>query len=131
DGVQQVGFGNLVVHEEGLCDGAGIGQTGGLDDDAVKQQGAGAALGGQIGQGGAQVFTDGAADAPVVHLNDLFLAVIDQDVVVDVFFTEFVFDDRNLLAVCFGQYAFEQRGFAAAKKTGKDGDGYEAHHASV
>src|SRR5690606_20227028 len=64
-------------------------------------------------------------------LNDLFLAVIDQDVVVDVFFTEFVFDDRNLLAVCFGQYAFEQRGFAAAKKTGKDGDGNEAHQASV
>jgi hypothetical protein len=47
DGVQQVGLGDLVVHEEGLRHRAGIGQAGGLDHHAVEVEQALALLGGQ------------------------------------------------------------------------------------
>ena len=112
DGVQQVGLGHLIVHEKGLRHGAGVGQAGGFDDDAVKVQFAFALFLCQVLQGGAQVFADGAADAAITHLDDLFLGVADQNIAVDVFFTEFVFDDGDFLTVRLGQYAFEQSGFA-------------------
>jgi len=54
-----------------------------------------------------------------------------QDVVVDVFFAELVLDDGDALTVRFRQDAFEQRGLAAAQKTGEDGDWNEAHPTSV
>ena len=88
DGVDEIGLGDLVVHEEGLGDGAGIGQARGLDHDAVELHQALAALGGQQLQGLAQVFADGAADAAVAHLDDLFVGLRHQDVVVDVLFAE-------------------------------------------
>ena len=37
----------------------------------------------------------------------------------------------NTLAVSFGEDTFEQRGLAAAQKTGKDGDRNQAHSTSV
>ena len=78
-------------------------------------------------QRGAQVFADGAADAAVAHLDDLLLAFSHEDVAVDVFLTEFVFDDGDFLAVGFLQDALEQRGFAGAEEAGDDGGGNEAH----
>ena len=74
DRVEQVALGDLVVHEEGLRHRAGVGQAGGLDHDAVEVELALALLLGQVGQGGAQVFADRAADAAVVQLDDLLLA---------------------------------------------------------
>lgn len=82
---------------------------------------------GQHRQRAAQIFTNGAADASVVHLNDLFLAIGHQDVVVDVFLTELVFDDGNFLTVRFAEHALEQRGFSGTKKAGEDGDGDECY----
>ena len=112
DRVEQVALGDLVVHEEGLRHRAGVGDAGGLDHDAVEVELAFALLFGQVAQGGAQVFADRAADAAVVELDDLLLAVLHQDLVVDVLVAEFVFDDGDLLAVGFAENALEQRGLA-------------------
>jgi len=131
DGVEQVELGDFVVHEEGLGDGARVGHAGGFDHHAVEGEGAGFFLFGQIGQGVAQILADRAADAPIVHLDDLFLGVGHEDVVVDVFLAEFIFNDGDALTVCFGQEAFEQRRFAAAEETGEDGDRNQAHLTSV
>ena len=127
DGVQQIGLGDLVVHEEGLRHRAGVGQARGLDHHPLEIELALALSRGQIAQGGAQVFTDGAADAAVAHLDDLLLLVGDQDLVVDVFFAEFVLDHGDLLAVRLGQHALEQRRLARAEEAGKDGGGNQGH----
>ena len=112
--VEQKALSDLVVHEEGLRHWAWVSQTCGFDDHAFKIEQAFALFGCQELQGGAQVFTDGAAHAAVVHLDDLLVGVRDQDFVVDVFFTELVFNDGNFLAMGFGQDALEQGGFACA-----------------
>jgi hypothetical protein len=82
---------------------------------------------GQILQGGAQVLADGAADAAVAHLDDLFAGVGDEDVVVDVLLAELVLDHGDLLPVRFGQHPLEQRGLARAEEAGEDGGGNETH----
>ena len=127
DGVQQVLVGHLVVHEKGLRHRAGVGQAGGFDHHALEVQLALALSGRQLGQRGAQVVADGAADAAVAHLDDAFAGFGDEDFVVDVFLAEFVFDDGDLLPVRLGQHALQQRGFAGAKKAGQDGGGNLGH----
>jgi hypothetical protein len=82
---------------------------------------------GSATQRGAQVFADGAADAAVAHLDDLLVGVADQDVAVDVFFTELVFHYRDFLSVRLGQHPLEQRGFARTQEAGQDGGGNERH----
>ena len=124
--VEQIAAGDLVVHEEGLRHRAGVGQAGGFDDHALEVQFALAPPFGQVGQRGAQVFTDRAAHAAVVHLDDLLLGVGHQDLVVDVLLAEFVFDDGDLLAMCLGEHALEQRGLAGSQEAGEDGDGNQA-----
>ena len=130
DGVEQEAFSNFVVHEEGLGHGARVSQTGGFNHHTLKVQFALAALLGQITQGGAQVFADGAAHAAVAHLDDLLVGVRHQDVVVDVFLAKLVLDDRNLLAVGLGEHALEQGGFSGTQKTGEDG-GRNQHRKTV
>ena len=127
DGVEQEGLCNLVVHEKGLRNRTRIGQTGRLDDDAVKAEQAFAALGSQHLQRDAQVFADGAANAAIAHLNDLLLGVRDQDLVVDVLFAKLVLDDGNFLTMGLGQDALEQGGFARAQEAGQDGGGNQGH----
>ena len=123
DGVEQKRLGDLIVHEKGLRHGTGIGQTGGLDHDAVKTQQTFAALGREQLQGDAQIFPNGAANAAIAHLNDLLLGVRDQDVVVDVFFAKFVLNDSDFLAMGLCQHALQERGFARTQKAGQDGGG--------
>ena len=53
----------------------------------------------------------------------IFVAVLHQQVVVDAFRSEFVFDDRDAAAMEFGQDALEQGGLARTEKAGEDGDG--------
>mmetsp|Transcript_53270 Transcript_53270/g.124867 ORF Transcript_53270/g.124867 Transcript_53270/m.124867 type:complete len:287 (+) Transcript_53270:924-1784(+) len=124
--VQQIGLGDLVVHEKGLGHRAGVGQAGGLDDDALEIELALAALGGQVAQRRAQVLADGAADAAIAHLDDLLVGVRHEDVGVDVLLAELVLDDGDLLAMGLGQHALEQRGFAGTEEAGEDGGGNEA-----
>ena len=75
----------------------------------------------------AQVLADGAADAAVVHLDDLLLGVLDEDLVVDVLLAELVLDHGDLLAVRLGEHALEQRRLARAEEAGEDGGGDQAH----
>jgi hypothetical protein len=57
-----------LVHEEGLRDGAWIGEAGGLDHDRVER----CAAAEQLGEDPDEVAAHGAADAAVVHLEDVF-----------------------------------------------------------
>jgi hypothetical protein len=65
----------------------------------------------------------GPADAAVVHLDDLFIPVLHQQFVVNAGFAKLVFNHGNAVAVVGLEDAVEQRGFAAAQKTGEDSDG--------
>ena len=125
--IEQVTFGDFVVHEKGLRHRARVSQAGGLDHHAVKIELSLAPFFSQVAQRPAQVFSDGAADAAIAHLNDLFFGFRDQNVAVDVFLAEFVFNDGNFLPVGFLQYALQQRGFAGTEKTGQDGGGDQTH----
>nr|ART89891.1 hypothetical protein [uncultured bacterium] len=120
DRIEQIARSDFVIHEEGLRHRARVGDAGGFDDHAVEFDLAGVAARHQVRQGGYQVAADGAADAAVAHLHDLFASVLDENFVVDVFFAEFVFDHGNLHAVRFVQDALEQRGLAATEKAGQD-----------
>ena len=94
---------HVLVDEEGLCDGSRVGQACGLDDDAVE---AVLALQQRVHDPD-QVAAHGAADAAVVHLEHLLVAV-DDEVVVDAEFAELVDDNGVLLAVLLAQDAVQQ-----------------------
>ena len=76
---------DVVIDEEGLRHRGGIGQAGGLDDDAVEL----VAPLHQPADDADQVAAHGAADAAVVHLEHFLVAVHDE-VVVDAEFAELV-----------------------------------------
>src|SRR5262249_5064198 len=69
-----------------------------------------------------EIAPNGAADAAVVHL-EYFLIGIDDKLVVDADFAEFVDDDGEFLAMRFGQYPVKQRGLSGAEIAGEHGDG--------
>ena len=93
-------------------------QSRGLDDDAVEL----VAAAHQAADDADQVAAHRAADAAVVHLEHLLVAVHDE-VVVDAEFAELVDDDRVFLAVVLAQDPVEQRGLAGAEVAGQHGDG--------
>src|SRR5690606_28112838 len=68
-----------------------------------------------------EVATHGAADAAVVHFEQLFVGVHDQ-FVVDADLAELVHDDGVAPAVVFGQDAVQQGGLARAQIAGQYGD---------
>ncbi|MCY1550091.1 hypothetical protein D9M68_863100 [compost metagenome] len=127
DRIQQVGLADLFIDEEGLSHGRGVGQPGGLDDHAVEARAAVLATRRQLAEDAHQIAAHGAADAAVVHLDDLLALFLHQQFVVDAGFAELVFDHCNLVAVLLLQDAVQQRGLAAAEEAGEDGDGNEAH----
>ena len=109
-----------------MGDRSGIGKTGGFDDDTVETDFAAPAFVGQPCQGSDQIAADSAADAAVAHFDDLFGIVLYEDVAVDVFFAEFVFDDGDTLFVLVvPENTVEQGGFSGAEKAGDDGNGYQ------
>ena len=79
----------------------------------------------EVAQDAHQVAAHGAAEAAVVHLDDLLFLVLHQDVVVDAGLAELVLDHGDLLAVLLGEDAVEQRGLPGAEEAGEDGDGDE------
>ena len=82
----QPGFGlDVVVDEERLRHRGGIGEAGGLDDDAVEL----VAPLHQAADDADQVAAHGATDAAVVHLEHFLIAVHDE-VVINAEFTELV-----------------------------------------
>ena len=117
DGIEaEVGL-HLVVGEKRLRDGAGIREAGGLDENAVELV---LALH-ETAEDADEIAADGAADTAVVHLEELFVG-LDDELVIYADLAEFVFDDREFLAVLFGEDAIEERGFAGAEEAGEDGD---------
>src|SRR5690606_8799801 len=121
DRVEQIVVGDVVVDEEGLRDRPRIGHAGGLDDDPLETDLAAIAALAQVAEDPDQVTANGAADAAVVHLDDLLVAVLEQQVVVHALLAELVLDHRDAVAVLFPEDAVEQRGLAAAEETGEDG----------
>lgn len=79
-------------------------------------------FGHQFTQNAHQVAAHGAANAAVVHLDDLLLLVLYQQFVVDARFAELVFNHGNAVAMRLLEDVVEQCGFAAAQKAGEDGD---------
>ena len=110
---------HLVVHEERLRDRAGVGHAGRLDEDVVEL----VPPLHQVAEDADEVAADGAADAPVVHLEDLLLRVDDQ-LLVDADLAELVFDDGDALAVVGGEDVVEQSRLAGAEEAGEYGDGH-------
>ena len=109
---------HFVVGEKRLRDGTGIGEAGGLDENAVELV---LALH-ETAEDADEIAADGAADAAVVHLEELFVG-LDDELVIYADLAEFVFDDGEFLAVLLGEDAIEERGFAGAEETSEDGDG--------
>ena len=120
DRVEQVGLADRLVDEERLCDRCRVCETGGLDDHAFEGQLAVLLL--EFTKDADQVATHGAADAAVVHLDDLLFRVLQQDLVVDAHLAELVLDHGDTPAMLLFQDPVEQRRLAAAKVAGKDGD---------
>ena len=114
DGVQSRFRLHALVHEERLGDRGGIGEAGGLDDDAVELV---AALH-QAADDADQIAAHGATDAAVVHLEHFLVGVHDQ-VVVHPEFAELVNHDSVFLAVVLSQDAVQQRGFAGTEVAGQ------------
>ncbi len=90
-----------------------------------------ALLGGQQLQGFAQVFADGAADAAVAHLQDLFFGFGAQNIGVDVFFANSFSITAIFMPWASAQDAFEQRGFARAQKARQDGGRNQSHKSTL
>ncbi len=110
---------HLVIHEECLSHGTGIGHAGGLNQDVVELV---AALH-EITQDADEVSANGAADAAVIHLEDLFFGANHQ-FLIHADFAELVFDHRNAFAVLFAKDAVEQGSLAGSQEASQDRDRY-------
>ena len=105
---------DVLVDEKGLHHGRGIGEAGGLDDDAVEP----VLARHQGGNDANEIAAHGAADTSVVHFEH-FLIGIDDEVVIDAFLAELVDDDGVFPAVLFAEDAIEQGGLAGAEIAGQ------------
>ncbi len=106
------------IAEKGLGDGTRIGEAGGFNQDVIEAVPAFE----QLPKNTDEVAPDGAANASVVHLEDLFLRV-DHQLVIDTDLPEFVFDHRDPPSMIFRQHAIQQGGLAGPQEAGQDGDG--------
>ncbi len=97
DTVEAVGLLDIFVHEKSLSHRTRVSQTCCLDHDIVKLI---PALH-EITQDAQQIATHRAADAAVIHLENLFVR-LDNQLVVHPHFSEFVFDNSDPLSVVFG-----------------------------
>ena len=105
------GLGSQIpVDEEGLRHGAGIGKARRLHHDGVEIS----AFGEKAMQRADQIAPHRAADAAIVHLEQLFVGVQDQ-LVVDADLAELVDDDGVAPAVIFREDTVQQRRFPAPR----------------
>ncbi len=115
--VEQVLLVDRLVHEEGLRHRPRVGEARGLDDHAVELELALAALLAEVAEDAHQVATHGAAQAPVVHLDDLLVLVLHQDLAVHPGLAELVLDHGDALAVLLGEDAIEERRLPGAQES--------------
>jgi len=123
DAVQPEVLLHRLVHEERLGHRRRVREPRGLDDHAIKAEAARRAPVREVPENADQVAAHLAADAAVVHLDDLLVLVLHEQLVVDAGLAEFVLDHRDAVAVLVAQDAVEQRCLAAAQEAGEDGDG--------
>ena len=91
--------------------------AGGLNDDA-----GGGVVGQHLLQGRAEVTHQGAADAPGVHLGDLYPGVL-EEAAVDADFAKFVLNQDDLFTLeGLIQQFLDQRGLSRAQKSGDNVD---------
>ena len=121
DCIKQVTLVDFFVGEKSLRNRCRVSHAGRLNHYAVKLELALGATFVQAVEDADQITAHCAADAAVVHLNDLLFAV-GEDFVVDALFAEFILNHRNFFAVRFFQDAVKQRGFTSTQKAGQDGD---------
>mmetsp|Transcript_27592 Transcript_27592/g.70014 ORF Transcript_27592/g.70014 Transcript_27592/m.70014 type:complete len:416 (-) Transcript_27592:227-1474(-) len=95
DAVEGVHVLDVVVDEEGLSDGRGVREAGGLDDDSVKLLN----LLVQALEGLNEVPAHSAADATIHNLDHVLISVLLQDRVVDAHLAKLVLDDGEPQAV--------------------------------
>ena len=106
------------IDEERLCHRSRVGKPGGFHDDGVEL----ALAAHQTGHDADQITPHRAADAAIVHFEDLFVGA-DDEVVIDADLAEFVDDDGVFLPMRLGQDAVEQGGLAGPEIAGQDRDG--------
>src|ERR1700733_92341 len=94
---------HLVIDKKGLRDRTGVGPAGSLDQNVIKLI---PALH-EIAEDADQVSTYGAADASVVHLEDLFFSA-DDEFLVHSDLAEFVLDHGDAFAMLFRENAIQQ-----------------------
>ena len=112
----------FVLKGECLGHGNGFGDAGGFDEQVVK-----AAFLCQTGDFFQQVVTEGAANTAVGHLNEFFLSATQfsttllDECSVNVHLTHVVHNDSDSSAFTVVEDLIQERGFASAEESGKDG----------
>ena len=69
-----------------------------------------------------QIVIDSAADAAIAELHHVLING-GQQLAIDIDIAKFIHQNRNFEVLIVGQNVVEQGSFAAAQKTGDDGDG--------
>ena len=118
--VERVVSGYILVDKEGLRDRRWIGQAGGLDDHSVEGIRPCLAALAQLAEDAYEVTSHRAADATIVHLDDLLAAALEEQIIVHPSLAEFVLYHGDALAVTLAKDAIEQRRLARAKEAGED-----------
>ena len=110
-------FTHFGIDEECLNDRPRIGEAGGFNEDVVEL----VPHLSKAAEDANQVPAHGAADAAVVHFENLLLGINDE-FVVDADLAEFIFNNGNSFAVVRGENVVEKRGFSSSEESGEDGD---------
>ena len=96
---------NFFIHKKGLCDRARICQTRGFNNDAVKLQLTRVSSLRQGIQCDDQIPPNRTTNTAIIHFDNLLIAVLHQNFIVDVFLTKLIFNDSNLKTMLFLQNA--------------------------
>jgi len=107
------------VPQQGLHHRGGARDTGGLDEHAVESRRPRE----QRPQRPPQVLPHRAAETPVLEHDDLLLAALQEQLVVDRLLAQLVLDDEQLLAVLLAQDPIEQRRLASTQEARHDRHG--------
>ena len=126
DTVEPCAFLQVIIHEKGLRHRAGIGQTGGFNDDGVKL----ALALQQVAQYPDEVAPYPAAQAAIVHLEH-FLVRADDKVIVNPDLAELIDDDGVFAAMRLAEDAVEEGGLSGSEIAGQHGNGDFRVHAAV
>ena len=110
--------------DQGLCDGLGLADAAGLDDDIVEALGVS-----DVAQLVDEVVLEGAADASVLESHEAVVGLVDDAALldeggVDVHLADVVDDDGEAYAAVVGEDAVEEGGFAATEVAGEQQYGY-------